>query len=272
VIATKRAPVEHSRRGADGPVERTTAPWAIARVLSDIALRHDAAWVASAVTDAEHELAARGPDGLSVEIAPGSAHSLHLVSHPPAVWSAVERGLSSDMLWALTNYVWDMWRTPTFDGYAHAAWAALGEFSAAYAATLAAVAGRLDDPDVLLHDYQLILVPEALRQRLPGGRILLYLHTPWPGPDYMRILPPALRRTVLRSMLGASVVGFLAHRWAANFLACVGDALPDAEVDARAGAVRHRGRTTRVAAIPLGYSPAALDAAGALPADVAAWA
>jgi hypothetical protein len=40
-----------------------------------------------------------------------------------------------------------------------------------------------------VHDYQLLLLPELLRRRLPRARIGLFLHIPFPSSEVFRTLP-----------------------------------------------------------------------------------
>ncbi len=63
------------------------------------------------------------------------------------------------------------------------------------------------DGDVIwVHDYQLMLVPEMLRARLPTSRIGFFLHIPFPSSEIFRILPH--RDELLRGLLGADLIGF----------------------------------------------------------------
>jgi len=59
---------------------------------------------------------------------------------------------------------------------------------------------------IWVQDYQLMLVPEMLRRRLPRARIGFFLHIPFPSSEIFRTLPQ--RERVLTGMLGADVIGF----------------------------------------------------------------
>ncbi|GAB3744943.1 trehalose-6-phosphate synthase [Amycolatopsis oliviviridis] len=69
---------------------------------------------------------------------------------------------------------------------------------------------------VWVHDYQLQLVPEMLRERRPDLRIGFFLHTPMPPFELFTKLPD--RGEVLRGLLGADLVGFQGRRSLGNFL------------------------------------------------------
>ena len=42
---------------------------------------------------------------------------------------------------------------------------------------------------VWVHDYQLMLVPRLLRERVPDARIGFFLHIPFPSSEVFRTLP-----------------------------------------------------------------------------------
>ncbi|MGD0605811.1 MAG: trehalose-6-phosphate synthase [Streptosporangiaceae bacterium] len=87
---------------------------------------------------------------------------------------------------------------------------------------------------VWIHDYQLQLVPEMLRERRSDVRIGFFNHIPFPGYEIFAQLP--WRRPVVAGLLGADLVGFQRRADAANFLrAC-----------RRATGLTTRGPTVRV--------------------------
>ncbi|HXE81371.1 MAG TPA: bifunctional alpha,alpha-trehalose-phosphate synthase (UDP-forming)/trehalose-phosphatase [Vicinamibacterales bacterium] len=78
------------------------------------------------------------------------------------------------------------------------------------------VAGIHQPGDVVwVHDYQLMLVPAMLRQRIPDARIGFFLHIPFPAPEVFRILP--WRAAVLEGLLGADLVGFHTGTYVRHF-------------------------------------------------------
>ena len=106
---------------------------------------------------------------------------------------------------------------------------------------------------VWVHDYQLQLVPQMLRELRPDLRIGFYLHIPFPPDELFQQLP--WRRQILEGLLGADLVGFQLAGGAANFVRLVRQ---------RVGHKTHRdlvylpdGRTVRAAAFPI-----SIDAAG----------
>ncbi|MBI5947426.1 MAG: trehalose-6-phosphate synthase [Chloroflexi bacterium] len=81
-----------------------------------------------------------------------------------------------------------------------------------------AVADEYEPGDVVwVHDYQLALVPAAVRRRLPGARIGFFFHVPFPPVEILRAFP--WWRDLVTGMLGADLVGFHTEEFAENFRA-----------------------------------------------------
>ncbi len=72
---------------------------------------------------------------------------------------------------------------------------------------------------VWVHDYQMQLVPQMLRELRPDLRIGFYLHIPFPPAELFQQLP--WRRQLLEGLLGADLVGFQLPGGAANFVRLV---------------------------------------------------
>ncbi|KAK3994362.1 putative glycosyltransferase [Cladorrhinum sp. PSN332] len=71
---------------------------------------------------------------------------------------------------------------------------------------------------VIVHDYNLLLLPSMLRQRSPHMYISFYLHSPFPSSEFLRCLPR--RKEVLEGVLGANLVGFQSYSYARHFASC----------------------------------------------------
>jgi trehalose 6-phosphate synthase len=108
---------------------------------------------------------------------------------------------------------------------------------------------------VWVHDYQLQLVPQMLRELRPDLRIGFYLHIPFPPTELFAQLP--WRRQVIEGLLGADLVGFQMAGGAANFVRLVRQ---------RVGHKTHRdvvylpdGRKVRAAAFPISIDTRAFE-------------
>lgn len=76
---------------------------------------------------------------------------------------------------------------------------------------------RQAEPDDLIwvHDYQLCLVPEMLRERGLTCPVGFFLHVPFPSSEMYRTLP--VREQLLKGLLGADLLGFHAYEYVAHF-------------------------------------------------------
>ncbi len=61
---------------------------------------------------------------------------------------------------------------------------------------------------VWIHDYQLFLLPEMIRKRVPDVTIGFFLHIPFPSFEIFRLLPRAWRDSLIKGMLGADLLVF----------------------------------------------------------------
>jgi len=72
---------------------------------------------------------------------------------------------------------------------------------------------------VWVHDYQLMLLPQLLRERIPDARIGFFLHIPFPSSEVFRLLPQ--RERLLEGLLGADLVGFHTAGYLRHFASSV---------------------------------------------------
>lgn len=79
------------------------------------------------------------------------------------------------------------------------------------------VIALLEEGDrVWVHDYQLMLLPNMIRQAFPDISIGFFLHIPFPSYEIFRILP--WREEILTGLLGADQIGFHTYGYMRHFL------------------------------------------------------
>jgi trehalose 6-phosphate synthase/phosphatase len=118
-------------------------------------------------------------------------------------------GFANRVVWPLFHYLID--RVP-IDA---TGWDAYRRVNQLFADTIAREYRPGDT--IWVHDYQLMLLPKLLRDRVPSARIGFFLHIPFPSSEVFRILP--WRADVLRGLLGADLVGFHTFAYLRHFLA-----------------------------------------------------
>ena len=253
IIVSHRGPISFtrepdgsfsSRRGAGGVVS------ALGPLLEG---RDDVIWIAAAIGEGDRAAvaaeAAHVP-GFDVRlVAPDSTdHRLH--------YDVV----SNATLWFLFHGLFDLPRRPRFDEHFRESWDAYRTVNQVFADAICAAAD--DGEVVLVQDLQFTLVPGMVRAARPDLQLAHFTHTPFCGPDDIRILPNDVGIELLTSM-ASSPAGFHTERWAAHYRACVEEILgitpptfvstfgPDPDALAAIAA-----------------SPAALDAGAALDAEI----
>jgi trehalose 6-phosphate synthase len=109
-------------------------------------------------------------------------------------------GFSNDVLWPMLHgFALPDSEVPVATRYAG--------YCAHNRAWASALAPRLRATDLVwIHDYQLLPLGAALRDRGYRGRIGLFLHVPFPEPGQWRRLP--MHRSLLRDLLACDLLGF----------------------------------------------------------------
>ncbi|NNC34313.1 MAG: bifunctional alpha,alpha-trehalose-phosphate synthase (UDP-forming)/trehalose-phosphatase [Croceitalea sp.] len=83
-----------------------------------------------------------------------------------------------------------------------------------------AILEKADDDDIIwVHDYQLMLVPQMVKEKRPNATIGFFLHIPFPSYEIFRTLP--WREEVLEGLLGADLIGFHTYDYERHFLSSV---------------------------------------------------
>jgi len=214
IVVSNRGPHEARpeggfARGAGGVV---TALLTLAEVM-------EADWVACARTDAERALVnQQGPSGMAPLISKQTR--LHYVTPTPEQYEMYYSVISNPVLWFIQHYLWDLAHQPVINGRIHKAWNdGYLQVNKQVAQKVIEVGRQMPDrPLVMIHDYQLYLVPQLVRDHLPGAIIQHFIHIPWPTPQYWKVLPKEMRDAILRGLLGCDIVGFQSSLDVRNFL------------------------------------------------------
>src|SRR5215475_11106174 len=170
----------------------------------------------------------------------------------PVALSETERdefyyGYSNEVIWPLFH---DLQNFCNFDP---AYWQAYKQVNERYADAIIRSAQR--DDFIWVHDYHLMHVAEALRERCASDKIsalTFFLHIPFPPYDIFAKLPQP--RRLLRALLQFDLLGFQTRRDVRNFLQCVRRVMPDTKVLSRSEThtIGFEKRKIRVGHFPIG--------------------
>jgi trehalose 6-phosphate synthase/phosphatase len=75
------------------------------------------------------------------------------------------------------------------------------------------------DDTIWVHDYQLLLLPQMIREKLPNASIGFFQHIPFPSFEVFRMIP--WREKILMGMLGSDLIGFHTYDDMRHFLSAV---------------------------------------------------
>lgn len=100
---------------------------------------------------------------------------------------------------------------------------------------------------IWVHDYQLLLVPQMIRKKLPNISIGFFQHIPFPSFEIFRLLP--WRKELATGMLGADLIGFHTYDDMRHFLSSVNRIVG---VNSSHGHLEFEGRRISVDSFPMG--------------------
>jgi trehalose 6-phosphate synthase len=191
-----------ARRGAGGVVS------ALAPLLAD---RAGDTWIAATIGEDERAAVEAG-----AAAAPGDGIALRLLALDPHMHRLHYELVSNATLWFLHHGLFDRPRRPRFDHRFVEAWDAYVAVNQAFADAVTDVAGP--EEIVLVQDYQLALTPGMVRSVRPDLHVVHFTHTPFSGPDDIRVLPDPVADALCRSM-ASGPAGFHTERWVGSYVA-----------------------------------------------------
>ena len=233
VIVANRLPVDRVVM-ADGTKGWRTSPGGLVTAIEPVMRANHGVWIGWP-----------GGTDQDVDLFESDGMTLAPMSMTPEDIEGFYEGFSNSTLWPLYH---DVVAKPEFHREWWDSYVTVNQRFAEKAASLAS-----EGATVWVHDYQLQLVPQMLRELRPDLRIGFYLHIPFPPAELFQQLP--WRRQLLEGLLGADLVGFQLNGAAQNFVRLVRQ---------RVGHKTHRdlvylpdGRTVRAAPFPI-----SIDASG----------
>jgi trehalose 6-phosphate synthase len=268
VIAANRAPVT-IEEAEDGTLEFQRGGGGLVTALTGL-FQHtaDATWIACARTEADTTW-----EKGKVTFDDGTTVGVQFLSPEESAYEGYYNVIANPLLWFLQHTMWDIPRAPVIDRATWHAWEnGYRAINCQFADAIAQQVQSSSRPTlVMLQDYHLYLVARYLRAALRKRHhptILHFVHIPWPGPEYWRILPPAMREAILNGLCAVDLLGFQTLADAQNFLRTCQSHLPRAKVKYKRGYVRYKKHVTYVRDFPISIDVEALGQL-ALSAEVA---
>jgi trehalose 6-phosphate synthase/phosphatase len=143
------------------------------------------------------------------------------VAHPVFMQEAIHKGFyegfSNDLIWPLFHY---------FPSYASFKEQDFECYQQANTRFLEEITTLIKPGDIVwIHDFQLMLLPEMLRQIRPDTTIGYFFHIPFPTFEIVKLLPRTWRHALIKGILGADVVGFHTSDYVQHFMQSVSGVL-----------------------------------------------
>lgn len=148
-------------------------------------------------------------------------------------------GFSNRTLWPLFHYFLE------FTEFETEHWEAYKRVNQKFADV---VLDTIEDGDtVWVHDYQLLLLPQLIKDKRPDVTIGFFLHIPFPSYEIFRTFP--WREELLTGMLGSDLLGFHTYDYERHFLSSVKRIL---RLDVNFNEISYFDRIVKVDSFPMG--------------------
>jgi trehalose 6-phosphate synthase len=258
IIAANWGPVVFER-AEDGSLGYQHVAGGLVTALASVCQYTDATWIACAQNEAD-ALWREGDIPLT-----DSDHRIQVqfLSPEASAYDGYSNVIANPLLWFLQHSMWDVPRDPVINRATWRAWEdGYVAVNRLFADAIARQVRATDRPGlVMLQDYHLYLTPRFLRDQLRRRErptLLHFIHIPWPGPEYWRILPPDMRQPILKGLCAVDVLGFQTAEDVQNFLHTCASHLPRAHVKYKPGRIWYRNHATHVRDFPISIDVGAL--------------
>lgn len=252
ILASNRGPMEYHAQ-PNGDLQPRRGSGGVVTALSGLTNYVDFTWIASAMGEGDRRFAEQSHGKAVRSPLPGQQVSVRFVTTPRRAYHKYYNVICNPLLWFIQHYMWSSPYTPRVDSVIYDAWESGYVYvNREFADAIVEEAQRSElRPLVMVHDYQLYLVPRMVRERVPHARIHHFVHIPWPASSYWELLPSMIRVAICDALCHADIVGFQADRDVRAFLESCDSFLSNVDVDYRRRTVSYNGHTTMVRAYPI---------------------
>ncbi|WP_343485954.1 bifunctional alpha,alpha-trehalose-phosphate synthase (UDP-forming)/trehalose-phosphatase [Allomuricauda sp. d1] len=205
IIISNRLPVQLQIN--NGSIEATPSVGGLATGMKSVKLEGERLWIGwSGLTkeDIPKELSPKIDEALA-------KHGCAKVSLTADEIDGYYYGFSNRTIWPLFHYFLE------YTEFELDFWETYQQANQKFADAVLEKSG--EDDTIWVHDYQLMLVPQMIKEKRPNATIGFFLHIPFPSYEIFRTLP--WREEVLEGLLGSDLIGFHTYDYERHFLSSV---------------------------------------------------
>ena len=148
-------------------------------------------------------------------------------------------GFSNKTIWPLFHYFSNKTE------YELKTWQSYCEVNQKFFETIESV---IEDNDIIwIHDYQLMLLPQMIKEKYPNTQVGFFLHIPFPSFEIFRLL--VWREEILCGLLGADLIGFHTYDYVRHFVSSARRLLG---LESHLNKITYEDRYVQVDAFPMG--------------------
>ena len=156
-------------------------------------------------------------DQLQENLSPKDIYNEHFdiipITISPQLNELFYGGFCNDLIWPLFHYF------PSYSVFKNEYFNAYEEANSKFRDEIVKI---IKPGDLIwVHDYHLMLLPEMIRNKVPGANTCFFLHIPFPSFEIFRLLPRHWRESIINGMLGADLIGFHTHDYTQHFIQSV---------------------------------------------------
>ena len=265
IIASNRGPITFHMDEND-QLDYSRGGGGLVTALTGLTRSIDATWIACAQTEEDKTWREGSLPILQNE----SPLYIKFLTPPPSAYEGYYNVIANPLLWFLQHSMWDVPRAPLINRDTWYAWDegyVIVNRLFANEITRQVKSSRQKNL-VMLQDYHLYLVARYLVEKLkPRERptTLHFIHIPWPGSEYWRILPPTMRHAILDGLCAVDVLGFQTQEDGLNFIRTCQSFLPRASVNYKHGRIWYRNHSTHVRDFPISIDLEAIESQAQAP-------
>ena len=176
-------------------------------------------WVASAMNDADIEMAGRfSKNRIPVPLKKPEIN-VQLIILNKEKYNEFYNSFHNPFLWFIYHYLWNLTYTPEIDDSLHHAWQSYQYVNQKFAEEIIKEVNLSDrDPLIMLQDTHLQTCPYYIREKFDDIFLSQFIHIPWPHPDYFNIYPRYIRKAIIEGLLSNNHIGFHIEKYVKNFL------------------------------------------------------